>query len=60
MRSVVDLLKAMLQIRHTFNELRSLDYVTMKIEAINFLPMKFNNDVMFELPPLYNPMGVSK
>jgi hypothetical protein len=60
MRSVVDLLKAMLQIRHTFNELRSLDYVTMKIEAVNFLPMKFNNDVMFELPPLYNPMGVSK
>jgi hypothetical protein len=60
MCNVVDLLKAMSQIRHTSNELRSLDYVTMKIEAINFLPMKFDDDVMFELPPLYKPMGVSK
>jgi hypothetical protein len=60
MRSVVDLLKAMLQIQHTSNELRSLDSAIMKFEAINFLPMKFDNNVLFELPPLYKPMGVSK
>ncbi len=60
MCSVVDSLKVMLQNRHIFNELRSLDYVTMKIEIINFLPMKFDDDVLFELPLVYKPMGVSK
>jgi hypothetical protein len=32
----------------------------MKIEIINFLPMKFDDDVLFELPLVYKPMGVSK
>lgn len=59
-RNVVDSLKAMLQIQHTSNELRSLDYATMKIEVINFLLMKFDGDVLFELPPIDKPMGVSK
>jgi hypothetical protein len=56
----VDSLKAMSQIQHTFNKLRFLDYVTMKIEGINFLPIKFDGDMLFELPPIYKPMGVSK
>jgi hypothetical protein len=38
----------------------SLDYVTMRTEAVNFLLMKFDVDVSFELPPIYKPMGVSK
>jgi len=59
-RNVVDSLKAMSQIRHTFNELKSLDYAIMRIEAIDFLPMKFDGDVLFELPLVYKPMGVSK
>ncbi len=59
-RSVVDSLKEMSQIRHTSNKLRSLEYVTMRVEVINFLPMKFDGDVLFELPPIYKPMGVSK
>ncbi len=58
--SVVDLLKVMSQIRHTSNELRSLDYAMMNIEVINFLPMKFDSDVLFELPHVYKLMGVSK
>lgn len=33
---VVDLLKIMFQIWHTYNKSRSLDYATMKIEVINF------------------------
>jgi hypothetical protein len=32
----------------------------MKIEVVNFLPMKFNSDVLFEFPPVYKLMGVSK
>jgi hypothetical protein len=59
-RSVVDLLKEMSQIQHIYNELRSLDYATMRIETINFLPMKFNNDVLFEFPLVCKPMGVLK
>jgi hypothetical protein len=38
-RSVVDLLNEMSQIQHISNKLRSLDYATMRIETINFLPM---------------------
>jgi len=32
----------------------------MRIEAINFHPMKFDNNVLFELPFVCKPMGVSK
>jgi hypothetical protein len=32
----------------------------MKIEAFNFLPMKSDNDVLFELPFICKPLGVSK
>jgi hypothetical protein len=52
--NVVDLLKAMFQIWHTYIELRSLYYVTMKIKVINFLLVKFDGDMLFELPPAYN------
>jgi hypothetical protein len=50
----------MSQIWHTSNKLKSLDYVTMRIEAINFLPMKFDGDVLFELPLACKPMRISK
>jgi hypothetical protein len=50
----------MFQAPHAFNELRSLDYSTMKIEVLNFLPIKFNSDVLFVLPPIRKPMGLSK
>ncbi len=32
----------------------------MKIEVLNFLPIKFNSDVLFVLPPIRKPMGLSK
>jgi hypothetical protein len=60
MHSVVDSLKAMSQIWHTSNELRFLHYAAFRIEAINFLPMKFDNDMLFEFPLVCKPMGVSK
>jgi hypothetical protein len=59
-RNFVDSLKVVSQIRHTSNELKPLDYVIMRIEVINFLPMKFDGDVLFELPLVYTLMGVSK
>jgi hypothetical protein len=58
--SVVDLLKEMSQIQHIYNELKSLDYAIMRNETINFLPMKFDSDVLFEFPPICKPMGISK
>jgi hypothetical protein len=48
--NVVDSLKEMSQIQHIYNELRSLDYAIMRNETINFLPMKFDSDVLFEFP----------
>jgi hypothetical protein len=42
----------MLVTRHAFNDLHYLDYDKITILAISFLPMTFNNDIMFELPPL--------
>lgn len=35
---------------HAFNELRSLDYNIMIIEMMNFLPVRFDGDILFELP----------
>jgi hypothetical protein len=32
----------------------------MRIEVINFLPTKFDSDMLFELPLVCKPMGVSK
>lgn len=48
--SVVDLLKAMSQIQHISNKLKFLDYATLKIEIVNFIPMKLDGDMLFELP----------
>jgi hypothetical protein len=49
---IVESLKAMFHTLHVLNELRSLDYGTMKIESVSCLPTKFNGDIFFELPPI--------
>jgi hypothetical protein len=32
----------------------------MKIEPMNFLSIKFDGDILFELPPICKPMRLSK
>jgi hypothetical protein len=32
----------------------------MRIEPMDFLPIKFNGDILFELPLICKPMGLSK
>ncbi len=45
-------MRTMLVTRHASNDLHNLDYDKITILAISFLPMTFNDDIMFELPPL--------
>jgi hypothetical protein len=58
--SVVDLLKVMYLTLHTYFELKSLDYGAITIEFMNCLPIKFNGDILYELPFIHHPLGQSR
>jgi hypothetical protein len=45
-------MKAMSMTPHASFELKSLDYGAITIEIVNYLPTKFNGDILFELPPM--------
>jgi hypothetical protein len=45
---------------HSSNELRSLDYNKIDIQYVSSLPITFNDDIIFELPPICLPTGHSK
>jgi hypothetical protein len=45
---------------HTSFKLKSLDYCAITIEFVNYLPTKFNGDILFELPPMHHPLGHSE
>jgi hypothetical protein len=55
--SIGDLLKAMFLTPHICSELKPLDYMAITIEFVNYLPSKFNGDMLFELPPIHHPLG---
>jgi hypothetical protein len=55
--SVIDLLKAMFLTLHTWSKLKSLDYEVITIEFVNYLPTKFNGDILFGLPRICHPLG---
>ncbi len=55
--SNVDLLKVMSLTPQACSELKSLEYGAIIIEFVNCLPIKFNGDVLFELPPICHPLG---
>jgi hypothetical protein len=42
---------------HSSNELRSLDYNKIKVQYVSSLPITFNDDITFELPPIHFPIG---
>jgi hypothetical protein len=50
--SVVDSLKRLRAYRGARNAFRSLDYDSLDIQRVQFLPPTFNGDVLFELPPV--------
>jgi hypothetical protein len=58
--SVTDSLKVMSLILHICFELKSLNYEVITIELVNYLPIKFNGDILFELPHVYHPLGQPK
>lgn len=52
--SGVDYLQAMSHTPHTTFKLCFLDYDRLLTHKVPFVPIKFNVDVLFELPPLEN------
>ncbi len=40
---------------HSSNKLRSLDYNKIKVQYVSFLPITFNDNIIFEQPPIYLP-----
>ncbi len=55
--NIVDSLKAMSLIPYTCSKLKSFDSGAIIIEFVNYLPTKFNGDILFELPPIRHPLG---
>jgi len=43
---------------HASNKLNSLDYHTMRVEVVNFFPIRFDGDILFEFPLVNKPMGL--
>jgi hypothetical protein len=52
--TVINCLKALFVAPHSSNEL-SLDYNKIKVQYVSFLPITFNNDIIFELSPICIP-----
>jgi len=42
---------------HTCSKSKSLEYDAITIEVMNYLPTKFNGDILFELPPMCHLLG---
>jgi hypothetical protein len=58
--NIIVSLMAMFLTAHASNKQRFLDYNIMKIEALSFLFVRFNGDVLFEFPLVHKLMGLSK
>jgi len=52
---VINCLTTMSVAPHSSNELRSLDYNKIKIQYVFSLSITFNDDIIFELPPIRLP-----
>jgi hypothetical protein len=50
--SVVDSLKRLWASKGTRNVFKTLDFDSLEIQRVKFLPPTFNGDVLFELPPV--------
>jgi hypothetical protein len=57
--SIVDSLKVMSLTSQVFSKLKSLNYNAITIEFVNYLPTKFDGDILFEIPPICHPLGHS-
>ncbi len=56
---MINYLKAMIITPHSLNEFRLLDYSKIKVQNVSSLPITFNDDIIFELPPICFPTGHS-
>ncbi len=52
---IIDYLKVMSVAPHSSNKLRSLNYNKIKVQYVSFLPITFNNDIIFEFSPIHIP-----
>jgi hypothetical protein len=53
----VDCLKKLRASKGSRNTLKGLDYDTVRLLRVEFLPPVFNSDVVFELPPMDSFVG---
>jgi hypothetical protein len=58
--SAVDCLRRLHASKGSRNTLKGLDYDIVKLLRVDFLPLVFNGDVVFELPPLGSFVGSSQ
>lgn len=53
-QSIVSCLHAMALPWHTSNKLHNLDYDKIPLQKVQFLPIGFDGDVLFELPSMFS------
>jgi hypothetical protein len=58
--SVLDCLRKLRASKGSRNALKGLDYDTVRLLRVDFLPLVFNGDVVFELPPIGSSVGNSQ
>ncbi len=56
--SVVDYFQEMSFVVHANSKLRDLNYDNFQIKNVHCIPTTFNDDVLFETPPLSVPMVI--
>jgi hypothetical protein len=45
---------------HLSNKLRSLEHNKIKVQYVSFLPITFNDNIIFELLPIHFPINHSR
>jgi hypothetical protein len=58
--SVLDCFRKLHASKGSRNALKGLDYDTVRFLRVDFLPLVFNGDVVFELPPIGSSVGNSQ
>ncbi len=53
-QSIISYLCAMVLPRQTSNELKTLDYDNIFLRKVQFLPIIFDGDILFKLPPIHS------
>ena len=56
-RSVTEALKSLVRLPGSINEVRNLDYESINVNHVVFLPQQYDGNVVFEFPPAISVLG---